>query len=142
MKKLYTIGYEAAGLADFVATLKQAGIDVLLDVRELPISRRKGFSKTALKEALAEAGIAYRHEKQLGSPKAIRHQLREDQNYQQFFREYDTHLSQRTDLLERLTREIEGNVALMCYEKDHRTCHRTSVANELARMLDLEPVHL
>lgn len=142
MNKLYTIGYEGADLADFLATLKRAKTNVLLDVRELPISRRKGFSKTALKEALADAGIDYRHEKQLGSPKAVRHKLREDWNYKRFFRDYDKHLSQQMDLLEQLTQEIKGNVALMCYEKDHTTCHRASVVNELAKMLDLEPVHL
>lgn len=142
MNKLYTIGYEDADLADFLATLKRAKMNVLLDVRELPISRRKGFSKTALKEALAEVGIDYRHEKQLGSPKAVRHQLREDWNYPRFFREYDKHLSQQRDLLERLAQEIKGNVALMCYEKDHTTCHRDSVVNELANMLDIEPIHL
>ncbi len=142
MKKLYTIGYEGADLADFLATLKRAKTNVLLDIRELPISRRKGFSKTALKEALADIGIAYRHEKKLGSPKAVRHQLREDWDYTRFFRNYDQHLSRQMDLLEQLTQEIQGNVALMCYEKDHTTCHRASVVNELARMLDLEPVHL
>lgn len=142
MNKLYTIGYEGADLDDFLATLKRARTNVLLDVRELPISRRKGFSKTALKEALAKAGIEYRHEKQLGSPKTVRHQLREDWNYPRFFRAYDKHLSQQMDLLEQLTQEIKGNVALMCYEKDHTTCHRASVVNELAKMLDLEPVHL
>jgi uncharacterized protein (DUF488 family) len=142
MKKLYTIGYEGADMADFLSTLKRADTDVLLDVRELPISRRKGFSKTALKDALASVGIAYRHEKQLGSPKAVRHQLREDWNYTRFFRAYDKHLGQQKDLLEQLTREIQGNVALMCYERDHTTCHRASVVNALAGMLDLEPVHL
>lgn len=142
MKKLYTIGYEGADLTDFLATLQRTKTHVLLDVRELPMSRRRGFSKTALKEALASVGIDYRHEKQLGSPKAMRHQLREDWDYQRFFRDYNHHLSQQTALLEQLTQEIKGNVALMCYEKDHTTCHRDSVVNELASMLDLEPIHL
>jgi uncharacterized protein (DUF488 family) len=39
-----TIGYEGVSLADFLATLKAAGVQLLLDIRELPISRRKGFS--------------------------------------------------------------------------------------------------
>ena len=142
MKKLYTIGYESADLTDFLAALKQVKTNVLLDVRELPMSRRKGFSKTALKEALAEVGIDYRHEKLLGSPKAVRHQLREDWNYKRFFKDYDKHLSQQMDLLEQLTEEIKGNVALLCFEKDHTTCHRDSVVNELAKMLNLKPVHL
>ncbi len=142
MDKLYTIGYEGADLTDFLDTLKRVGTNMLLDVRELPISRRKGFSKTALKEALAAVGIDYRHERQLGSPKTVRHQLREDWDYQRFFRDYDKHLSQQIGLLEQLTEEIEGSVALMCYEKDHTTCHRDSVVNELANMMDIEPIHL
>src|SRR5215207_9030672 len=99
MKKLFTIGYEGAALNDFVRTLKMAKIDILLDVRELPMSRRKGFSKTALGGALTEAGISYRHEKELGSPKTIRHQLREDGNYPRFFRDFGQHLSRQSGLL-------------------------------------------
>ena len=71
MDKLFTIGYEGADLKEFLTVLKNAGTDVLLDVRELPMSRRKGFSKNALKAALAEVGIDYRHEKRLGSPKDV-----------------------------------------------------------------------
>lgn len=142
MKKLFTIGYEGAALDDFMRALKAAKIDVLLDVRELPISRRKGFSKTALGDALTEAGIGYRHEKQLGSPKTIRHRLREDGNYPRFFRDFDRHLIEQSTLLETLVEELKGNVALMCYEKDHKECHRRSVANALAELLGKTPVHL
>jgi len=142
MKGLYTIGYEGAKLADFLATLELFEMDVLLDVRELPLSRRKGFSKTALREALAVAGIVYRHEKMLGSPKLIRHQLRRDWNYQQFFRDFDEHLQQQTDVLVKLAAEIEGNVALMCYERDHNSCHRTAVVNALGELAGLQPRHL
>lgn len=142
MKKLYTIGYEGADLPDFLATLARAKADVLLDVRELPMSRRKGFSKTALKNALAEIGIAYRHEKKLGSPKAVRHQLREDWDYKRFFKDFNQHLKQQNELLKLLTEELEGNVVLMCYEKDHTTCHRASVVNELAKRLAIKPTHL
>ena len=142
MKSLCTIGYEGADLRDFLATLQQAKVDVLLDVRELPMSRRKGFSKTALKTALAEIGVQYRHEKQLGSPKAVRHQLRQDWDYNRFFRDFNQHLKQQASLLKLLTEELEGNVVLMCFEKDHATCHRHSVVNELAKRLDLKPIHL
>lgn len=68
MKQLFTIGYEGAALDDFMRILKAAKVDVLLDVRELAMSRRKGFSKTALGGALTDAGIHYRHEKQPGHP--------------------------------------------------------------------------
>ncbi|MEE8320543.1 MAG: DUF488 domain-containing protein [Gammaproteobacteria bacterium] len=142
MKQLFTIGYEGIRLEDFLTTLDKANIDVLLDIREFPISRRKGFSKNALCEALAEVDIDYRHEKQLGSPKKIRHKLRADRNYQAFFKAFDRHLQKQNALLLELTEELSGNVALMCYEKDHTLCHRLSVVDALAEMLDITPKHL
>ena len=143
MRKLYTIGYEGAELAHFVETLKTATVDMLLDVRDLPISRRKGFSKTALRNALEEAGIDYRHEKQLGSPKQIRHRLREDWDYKRFFQDFERHLDQQGDLLDTLAQELRGNVALMCYERDHKDCHRHTVADALSELLNNKtPIHL
>lgn len=68
MTGLYTIGYEGADLGDFLATLRAMCVTTLVDVRELPISRRKGFSKAALGEALGAVDIAYKHERHLGSP--------------------------------------------------------------------------
>jgi len=124
MKKLFTIGYEGTDLTDFLKTLKAAKIDVLLDIREIPLSRRKGFSKFALGQAMEAAGISYRHEKQLGSPKTIRHRLRDDGNYQQFFRDFERYLHRQLSLLETLIEELHGNVALLCYEKAHHQCHR------------------
>ncbi len=142
MKQIFTIGYEGANLGDFVATLQKANVDVLLDIRELPISRRRGFSKTALREALQAGGLDYRHERQLGSPKDLRHRLREDKDYRQFFRAFDRHLAKQTTLLEQLTEELEGNIALMCYERDYHLCHRSAVAQALATLTDLTPNHL
>lgn len=142
MEKLFTIGYEGTALEDFIRTLKEARVDILLDVRELPISRRKGFSKKALSSALTEAGIRYLHEKRLGSPKSIRHQLREDGNYRVFFCEFNHHLTEQSALLESLAVELKGNVVLMCYEKNHKECHRRSVASALAELLGKTPIHL
>ncbi len=65
---IFTIGYEGATVAEFLAALQQAGIQRVIDVRALPLSRRPGFSKTPLSGALAEAGIEYVHLKALGTP--------------------------------------------------------------------------
>ena len=142
MKGLFTIGYEGVSLDDFLATLENSAIDVLLDIREFPVSRRKGFSKNALSEALAEVDINYRHERSLGSPKAIRHKFRVDGNHQAFFRAFDRHLLRQNSLLQELAEGLKGNVVLMCYEKDHIQCHRSSVAKALAEISGLEPTHL
>lgn len=142
MKNLYTIGYEGADLHDFIATLKANKVGTLLDVRELPISRRKGFSKAALQSALLSEGINYRHERSLGSPKTIRHQLHSDGDYVQFFRSFTNYLESQTPLLERLATEIKGGVALMCFERDPATCHRSVVAKQLQTITSLSVKHL
>ena len=66
--KLFTIGYEGATMDEFLSALRTAGVERVIDVRALPLSRRPGFSKTPLKNALAEAGIDYVHLRALGTP--------------------------------------------------------------------------
>lgn len=141
LSKIITIGYEGASVEDFLATLTLNGVTTLLDIRELPISRRPGFAKTALREGLASVDIGYRHEPLLGSPKAIRHQLRDDGDYDRFFRAFDRYLDRQTDLLELLSTELTGTVALLCYERDHNTCHRRSVADALGKITGIKPKH-
>lgn len=142
MRSLFTIGYEGATIPDFVETLKLKNVDVLLDVRELPASRRKGFSKGTLAEHLEKAGIIYRHDKRLGSPKEIRHKLYADGDYEVFFRSFRKYLSSQMDLVKALSRELTGNVALMCYERDPETCHRKVVAEAFSQFAEVMPQHL
>jgi uncharacterized protein (DUF488 family) len=141
LKKVVTIGYEAADFDDFLATLDAIGVTTLLDIRELPISRRRGFAKTALREGLVGIGIEYRHEPRLGSPKAIRHQLRDDGDYTRFFQGFGRYLDTQLDLLKQLADELSGTVALLCYERDHTTCHRRAVATALSELTGLTPKH-
>lgn len=142
MRSLSTIGYEGSTLDEFVATLQEAGVTTLLDVRELPISRRKGFSKTALSTAVRAAGIEYRHERDLGSPKTIRHQLHADGDYGVFFKSFTTYLGSQKPLLKQIAQELEGHVALMCFERDPATCHRSIVAKHLEALVSVKTRHL
>jgi len=140
--QILTIGYEGASLADFLVTLKAAGVQLLLDIRELPISRRKGFSKNALSEALAETGIAYSHERALGSPREIRYRLREDGDLARFFSDFREYLATQRSLLDNLARTTTGSVALLCYERNHAECHRSVVAEALAHRAQSTIRHL
>lgn len=142
MIKVFTIGYEGASLDDFIATLKLANIQTLLDVREFAGSRRKGFAKTALKENLLANNINYHHEKRLGSPKDVRNRLRADGNYEQYFKDFNTYIETQKDLLEEIANNFSGNIALMCYERDYTTCHRRVVAEKLGYICDIKPQHL
>ncbi len=85
-QKLYTIGYTGFGISEFVDTLLEHEIECLIDIREIPLSRKKGFSKTALTENLESVGIKYSHFRSLGSPRIDRHELRETGDFSQFFR--------------------------------------------------------
>lgn len=70
--ELYTVGYEGRSVDDLLETLIAAKVTRLVDVRELPLSRRRGLSKTALGDSLAAVGIEYAHVRPLGNPKENR----------------------------------------------------------------------
>ncbi|MEO0496271.1 MAG: DUF488 domain-containing protein [Pseudomonadota bacterium] len=142
--ELATIGYEGSNLADFVATLNKCGIQLLLDIRELPLSRKKGFSKNGLAEALANAGVEYVHIKSLGDPKPGRLAARNG-DFDSFRRIFGAHL--QTDdaqtglaLAARLVREKRA--VLLCFERDHCNCHRAIVAERLSQETGLPLRHL
>src|SRR5437660_547721 len=63
------VGYEGRTIDEFVNSLLRQGIQRLVDVRLTPLSRKRGFSKTALGLALEAAGITYEHRSALGNPK-------------------------------------------------------------------------
>jgi uncharacterized protein (DUF488 family) len=129
---VYTIGYEGETIENWINRLLQAGITVLVDIREKPISRKKGFSKSALKNYLEKHNIEYTHYRSLGSPSDIRKQLMNDFNYDVFFEKYEKHLAAQDDLLKEIITTYENErPCFMCFEKNHRRCHRHSVAKRL-----------
>jgi uncharacterized protein (DUF488 family) len=133
MKNIFTIGYQGSTISDFVLTLKTAGVELLADVRDVTVSRKKGFSKNMLTSILAEEGIRYVHFRQLGDPKAGREAARRG-DYESFCRIYNDHISQtasRIALDELATLAGENLTCLMCYELEPEECHRTIVANQL-----------
>jgi hypothetical protein len=105
---LVTISYEQVSLRAFLDTLQAAGVTLARDVRERPSSRRKGFSKRSLSEALASIGIGYRHEPRPGAPRHLRHRLREDGNLQRYFSDFRAYLKTQDELLDELARMLLG----------------------------------
>jgi uncharacterized protein (DUF488 family) len=142
--RLATIGYEAATQPDVIDALKRAGVEVLIDVRAVASSRRAGFSKTLLAASLAEAGIAYEHLRQLGTPKPGRDAARAGR-IAEMHAIYEAHLAEPAAQLE-LARAVElaasRPAALLCYEADHNRCHRQIVADRMREMADFEIEHL
>jgi uncharacterized protein (DUF488 family) len=130
---IYTIGYEGTDIDRFVATLKAVGIKVLADVRAVAASRKKGFSKSALKARLEDEGITYAHFVDLGDPKPGRDAARAGR-YEEFRQVYVGHLegAEPQAALEGLS-EIarETPTCLLCFERLPETCHRSILADRL-----------
>jgi uncharacterized protein (DUF488 family) len=140
--RLWTIGYEQATVAQVVGALAGAGIELLVDVRALPLSRRPGFSKTALAAAMREAGIGYRHMKALGTPAAGRAAARAG-NHRELAEIYAGQLASPEALAaaaELIAVARERRVALLCYERDAANCHRSLLRQTM--MPDFEAVNL
>jgi uncharacterized protein (DUF488 family) len=128
----WTIGYENMALDGFVSKLKSNGIEQVIDVRELPLSRKKGFSKTSLDSSLLKAGLVYFHLRELGTPKKLRDEFRNGGSASAFFEEYKDHLKRNRrafDILQGLA-TIRPS-AIMCFEKDYEHCHRKVIAERL-----------
>lgn len=142
--RIATIGYEGATLENFLTTLKEAGVEQLLDVRDFPSSRKPGFSKTALSQALAREGISYVHLKGLGTPKAGRIAAKKNRR-QEFHDIYRGQIDSPEGQLE-LARAIELAAdkpsCLMCYERDFDRCHRLLIIDEMEKRGKVEVDHL
>ena len=142
MPTIWTIGYEQATVAGVIAALTGAGVEVLADVRALPLSRRPGFSKTALAGALVEAGIVYRHFKALGTPADGRAAARAGRHA-----ELERIYAGQLELPEAMAAGAEladlatdKRVALLCYERDAHVCHRTLLRE--AMLADFDAIDL
>ena len=139
---IYTIGYEATTMADFLAALRAAGVERVIDVRALPLSRRPGFSKSSLAASLAEAGIDYVHLKALGTPKRGRDAAKKG-DVATLEAVYDDQLAlPEAQAAAAIMLGLAGErpSALLCYERDPQHCHRTlllDAVGEGATVVDL-----
>jgi uncharacterized protein (DUF488 family) len=141
---IWTIGYEQATIDAVIGALTAAGTEVLADIRYLPLSRRPGFSKSALAASARKAGIDYRHLKPLGTPAEGRAAARRG-DHAKLARVYAGQL----ELAEALAamaelRALAGEkrVALLCYEREASECHRSLLIDALLpdfAVVDLKP---
>lgn len=130
---IWTVGYEGATQAEVVDRLRAAGIECLVDVRAVASSRRAGFSKTILRESLADAEIDYRHLRALGTPKAGREAARKGRNAEMraiFAGQLAT--PEAVDAFSQLAALARvQRVAMLCFEADPAGCHRRVLAERL-----------
>ncbi len=133
--KLFSIGYEGKSLEHYLNQLIINDVKLLCDVRKNALSMKYGFSKSQLKHACENVGIAYIHIPELGIVSEKRQELNSLNDYQVLFKEYELtvlienkkHLLSVNDLLKKYNR-----VALTCFEATECMCHRGRVVKTLA----------
>ena len=131
--EIVSVGYERRSLEDLIEMLTRNQVDVLVDVRLNPISRKRGFSKTKLASALADAGIEYRHERDLGNPKENRDLFR--QGLESARDRYLSHLQNGAASVYAnvISLAETARIALLCYEREHDKCHRSCIVETAQR---------
>lgn len=134
-------GYEGKTINDLIDDAHTAGAQTVVDVRLTPISRKKGFSKTRLREALESAGLNYIHLRSLGNPKDNRAAFAQPGSEQAL----DAYERFRTEVLDTPEGQVAihelaelatgGTVLVLCYEANHSQCHRRLVIDAVNKML-------
>lgn len=134
MKSVFTIGYEGTDIDRFLRTLQVVGIEAVADVRAVPLSRKKGFSKNALRIRLEEVGIKYLPMSALGDPKPGREAAKAG-DFATFRQIYSAHVDRpdSASVIAELAKTAERTkVCLLCFERDPKTCHRLIVGERMA----------
>jgi uncharacterized protein (DUF488 family) len=133
---LFTIGYEKRSITEFIAILEREQIDAVVDVRDVAWSHKPGFAKSALRDHLAAAGIEYVHAQFVGNPKRLR---AKGGTAKQLIARYSKHLDANETLIEQFDDLIKDlrtrarRIALVCFERDPETCHRSVIAERWRR---------
>ena len=145
MHSIATVGYEGATVPGFLETLREADVELLVDIRAVARSRRPGFAKSRLAANLAEAGIQYLHLRGLGTPAEGRAAARAGQ-HEEMREIYAQQLVtvEAQDELETLVDLVRSGrrICLLCFEAEPAHCHRSLVVAALAERLPLQVTHL
>jgi uncharacterized protein (DUF488 family) len=140
---IYTIGYEGIDIEQFFVLLKEHGIETVVDVRELPLSRKPGFSKKILAAALNLSGLEYTHLADLGCPKPIRDRYRADADWRRYKEGFLKYLKTQKEAIEELAAlASSSNCALLCFEADFNYCHRLMVADAVKQQSGMRVSHI
>jgi uncharacterized protein (DUF488 family) len=127
----------------FLSLLADHGVDTIIDVREMPISRKPGFSKTALANVLNLSGLEYVHMVKLGCPKNVRDQYRRDGDWEEYKKGFLSYLQTQSDEIAELSSiAASSECALLCYEADANFCHRSLVADAVHSYCGTEVRHI
>lgn len=140
---IFTIGYEGLDIERFLDVLARHSVETVVDVRELPLSRKAGFSKKSLANVLKMSGRDYVHMVELGCPKSVRDRYREDGDWKRYTQGFMKHLGTQKEAVADLSAlATTSNCVLLCYEADSNFCHRSMVANAVRERSGMTVTHI
>jgi len=132
--RIISIGYQRRNIDELITILKVYNVKKVIDVREMPTSRRVDFRKNVLKSHLSTAGIQYQHVKDAGNP------YRKAQGgFEHCMGLYSSYLASHPAVIKQISAELsEDTVAIFCYEREHNKCHRSVLIEMLAAVTDID----
>ncbi len=141
---VYTIGYEGKSVDSFYKIILKSGIKRIIDVRNNPYSRKFGFSINTLSKVSRKLGIEYFNVQQLGITAERRIALENEDDYINLLQNYENNTLKDNENAVRFVAKLmkEKPSILICFESDHRFCHRSKVANKVADLIEKEIVNL
>jgi uncharacterized protein (DUF488 family) len=132
---IWTIGHSTRGIDEFIAVLRAHEIELIVDVRRFPGSRRlPQYSSDALAASLAASGIAYAWIPALGGRRRPDADSPNTGWRHAAFRAYADHVSSAEfaeGLAELLDVAHGMRTAIMCAEVLWWRCHRRLIADVL-----------
>ena len=133
--KVWTVGHSTRSGEEFVQILRAQGVEVLVDVRTYPSSRRyPQFNKAELAGLLNENQIEYKHEPRLGGRRKARTDSHNSAWRNEQFRGYADHMETeefKAGVRELLELASDKRVAVMCAEAVWWRCHRSLISDYL-----------
>jgi uncharacterized protein (DUF488 family) len=141
---VYTAGYQQKTVDGFLSGLLREGIRCIIDVRSNPVSRNYGFAARTLTTLAGRLGLQYKHFPQLGIPSADRKGLDSEEQFDLLFLSYRKNvLPREADSLSDVAALVQATPsALLCYEADPSSCHRSHLADAINKLSGLGVVHL
>jgi uncharacterized protein (DUF488 family) len=131
----FTAGYQGHNIETFLDLLLSHGVEQLIDVRQRPFSRKPDFNKKRLTAHLAGVGIAYTHLVALGTPKALRDEVRRTHDFAALFAAMQPIIDAHPEAVqEALELARARSSVLLCFEAKHAECHRLVVAQAIERL--------
>lgn len=140
--KVYSIGYQGRNIENFIETLKDNKIKVLIDTRNSGLSRKPKFSRHALRKIVEKEGIKFIAVPEAGAPKELRDYLKNTGNLNNFFKMYKRHITENKSF-DKLGNHINGErTCIMCFERNAYECHRLVLSDMIYENLNSNVIHL